>query len=481
MQQATGLQRIDIKPYSKPQRCMMVKTPDSVPSLAELSRASTEAEDVSRVLFQTPDDEKMEVLLGYSHSLSEEDKDPLFGSDISIASEGDNSIVNSDNESSYAGQRDMPSPLTPCVSNRREANDDPIETYCHTGFTLSPKELAGMFNIFNDSQKSDSLIDIYSPISTAADSGTDAVTEVTSNIDHSTISWERKIDSLERECSTLKEIIKSDSVKILQLKTEIENQHVQSESLSQNRPEPGASALKRERETLLKREAQHVESIKLLKQEIKNLREARTDATLNKELEQLRLENELLAAQIVENETELFAARSTAKELADENATMKQQLALQEKTNPAAVDKSLHDNEMAILKPSTEMLEAQIASLAAKIAEIEADRERRDRELEEENRQTHDDLESIKAMIQPSFSYEETPSKDSFVASVEDVNIHKFNDEVEVTLEGMLIARSSSPREDAVSTSDKDKAEELEDEPSGFCDCLSILSTKDKE
>ena len=137
----------------------MVKTPDSVPSLSELSRASTEAEDISRVLFQTPEHERMEVLLGYSHSLSgeEEDKDPLFGSDISIASEGNNSIVNSDNEDPYAGQRAMPSPLTPCVSNRRSANDEPIENYCHAGLNLSPMELAGMFNIFDDSQKSISL------------------------------------------------------------------------------------------------------------------------------------------------------------------------------------------------------------------------------------------------------------------------------------------------------------------------------------
>ena len=101
---------------------MMVTTPDSIPSLGEISRDSTDADDVSRVLFQTPEHEFTEVALGYSQSqfVGEDDKDSLFGSDISIATVGDNTLGYG-----RTGRFSLPSPLRPEFDD----NENPRRTH----------------------------------------------------------------------------------------------------------------------------------------------------------------------------------------------------------------------------------------------------------------------------------------------------------------------------------------------------------------
>jgi predicted RNase H-like nuclease (RuvC/YqgF family) len=96
---------------------------------------------------------------------------------------------------------------------------------------------------------------------------------ITSNVDHSTKSWERKVDSLVRECATLKEIIRADSKNILQLKADIA---LLRRADSKIVPEIEAHKseflrMKVERDTLLDRELQHVETIKILKEELNSL------------------------------------------------------------------------------------------------------------------------------------------------------------------------------------------------------------------
>lgn len=456
-------------------------TPDSVPSLSALSSASTDPGDVARVLFQTPEHEQNKETLKLSRSADE--KASLFGSDISVASsESDGTIVET-----YPTARasDFQPILMPTSSqNLVKENDQtsesiPVPATCHGALSMTPQDLAGMFNIFGIAPKpADDSPELLSPSSIAADSGvetdTDAVTEVTSNVDTSVISWDRRIDSLERECATLKDIIKSDSVRILQLRTELawlrgKGPAVDSPTKKQ------VDALKREKDTLLQRESLHLETIKLLKKELEEMAEAKNESpAISKELEQLRLQNELLASQIVENETELRA-------LETENSLLKEELANMRKQETVPIASSKDDSGS-----SRDELEAQVASLFAKISEIESDRERRDKALADESRQTHEELATIKTLIlepQPHIPEELHAERESDAAEQKAAN---DSDAVEVTLEGQIITTSSGSEEENsqpafTSKKEQNPKPDASQECGAFCDCFPSASSAEDE
>lgn len=301
-------------------------TPDSVPSLSALSSASDDPGDVKRILFQTPESEaNNEKALAYSRS--EDETDSLFGSDIiSDASEN--------NEKGFPGIGrgfDYITPLLMPTSSQNLAkqhadcaDNGTFQPTCHGALSISPQEIAGgMFGILGMNQKSgDTSQEAPSPSSMTTDFGTepsrtaefgaepDAVTEVTSNVDHSVISWDRRIDSLERECATLKDIIKSDSVRILKLRTELS-------AARGNGPGGDPSkykvveALRRENAALHSRESQHLETMSQLRGKIKELENTQNGSpVVTKEIEQLRLQNELLANQVRSGTTERIRVRA---------------------------------------------------------------------------------------------------------------------------------------------------------------------------
>jgi predicted nuclease with TOPRIM domain len=330
----------------------MVKTPDSMPSLGEMSNDSTEVANVSRVLFQTPEREGTEVSIGGGryHVHGDTDYHSIFDSDSSIASESFDARADQ--------QHDDPGAHRPYLRHILESLPAECIELLHGSYVgegrLSPKELAAIYNIFDASQKHETRSQ------RSVDSGNDAVTEITSNIDQSTVTWERKIDSLERENVTLKEIIAADSATILRLKTELSRME------DEQRP-PDKNLATLEQETLRQQE----ETIKLLRQEIETLtKAAKVPNATSKELEQLRLENELLAAQIVENEAEVVETRRSIKQLAVENVELKLELSKQKSgTNNA-------ETPVAGISPQSDrsldyLLITQVASLTARISDIE--------------------------------------------------------------------------------------------------------------
>lgn len=198
---------------------------------------------------------------------------------------------------------------------------------------------------------SDGLIWQDSPYSFTADSGVE--TTVTSNIDVAgTKSWERKVDDLERACATLKEIIRSDSKVMLQLKMDIA--HLRQATNHNNLKHPPSIGLlaelhrvKAERDKFLDRELNYIETIAKLQEELSELQ---TTQVPLKDVEALRLENKVLLERITEHENEMNHWKSQLIFVAQENAYLKTQLF----EAKARVD-SINHTTLAIEKPTTRL------------------------------------------------------------------------------------------------------------------------------
>lgn len=459
-------------------------TPDSVPSLATLSSASPDDPGhVARALFQTPEKDYVEEASEYSRA-NEDETDSLFGSEISVASEGDDTVVEMV-EMERSGRAKTNEPILMPTSSQNLAKESdqaapkslPIPATCHSALSMSPQDLAGMFNIFGltPKQKPVDSPDMLSPSSIAADSGTetetDAVTEVTSNVDHSVISWDRRIDSLERECATLKDIIKADSVRILHLRTELASLRGTGPAVD-SPTQKQVEALKQEKDALVERESLHLETIKSLKHELNEMVKAKhTSLAIPKELEQLRLENALLASQIVENETAL-------RTLETENTELKEELAKQQTAAPTAnINRPEAENDGG--GASRDALQAKVASLFAKIAEIESEQERRDKAMADDTRQTHEELARIQTLILEPEHH--SPEKQAVESEPEVQKVFEAN-EVEVTIDGEIITNSSFlETEPTASTSQKQQPDASGECGGAFCDCLPSASLVDEE
>ena len=457
---------------------MNILTPDSIPSLSALSSASDDPGDVKRALFQTPESSSKTKTSPFDHieGSKPESIESVFISDD--ASTGVNSGCAYDSPSEW-----------PLISRNRFY----LPT-CQGALMMSPQELAGgvlsMFMVDRDSENA-TLEATVSPSSTAADSGTepsstddfdaerlrsldlgestltssgaepDALTEVTSNVDHTVINWDRRIETLERECATLKDIIRSDSVRILQLRTKLEACRGQKGSSPKQRV---LELLKREKAALLARESEHLETIADLRAKITELGNIQKNCdTMSNEIQVLRIQHELLANQIITNEAELNA-------LSTENGELREQLA-KEAQNPNH-QKSIEDDS------SRDKLQDQLSAVIARITEIEKERDRRDKVIEEDNRQIHEELATI-AINQP---ISPNPSEgqawnEEMVTNVELCG----GDDVEVTLEGQIITTNSmlDDKENHPRVPDmKALADEGDDD---YCGCLQSLSLSSQD
>jgi hypothetical protein len=487
-------------------------TPDSVPSLAEVSRASSDVDGISRNLFQTPEPRADRNMYSLEYNESQ-----IFGSGITIASDANNCSSTPSavlKKSPFVESQLFPTPLKKDVCKH---NDNGMYTYCHGGLPMSTKDLTGIFNIFADKQES-GMNEKPSPglISTA-----DAETEVTCNLDYSaysSVNLERKIESLEHECATLKEIIKTDSATILQLKAEVARREtpVQDQSsTSMISALPGFSALKQERDVLFDRELKHVEMIAKLKQEISSLKEMQECAsqTLIFELEKCRLQNELLASQIVENEVETRGLKLWALNLENENKILRQAFSDHDEKTPGKgeslsgrglenthIFRGNNDEEPREEEKGPEFttngsdgmeaLEAQIEFLAAKIEKIENDSHRREKEIEMEQKKTHNDLASIKAIFLPTETIDHRQDGLERICVTEAIdevevqsNLSDYEGQselgdlgVEVTIDGNIIAGSSIIHQITRKQTHIDKVQDNKTYCDFFCNCFRSKS-----
>ena len=290
-------------------------SPDSVPSLSATTTSSTFTDQVVRELFPIPREAMSgNKLYASGDSLhAEVDRESLFGSDISVASEGTYVSSSDDDRMIHPEQNDNRDDDSP-----EDGSQVKMFPGCHGAISLPPNFPSTMFNIFDSSHKKGA----YDDAKSAANSVNDAATEVASNIDHSILLWERKIDSLEREIATLKGIIKSDSVTILNLKTAL-SEYQEKECL----PSDGFIS-EQGSELSVQQFKEYEETIQQLHDEIEVLtKKEGDDDKLNIEA-QLQLQNEIFASQIIESESEIRKSQDIISQIAEDNVKLSMELSV---------------------------------------------------------------------------------------------------------------------------------------------------------
>jgi hypothetical protein len=178
--------------------------------------------------------------------------------------------------------------------------------------------------------------------------------------------------SLEHECVALKEILRVDSENILKLKGEQEKLRAadSEHKIDIRLLKLELDAAKREKELQQERESQHLETIKILKDEVDSLTKEGS-VWSRKKIEQMRLENELFASQIIENEVETKEIRSSLELLLVENEEIRSDLAsvrweqgVQCKTASDQVE------EVGTIFPKTDLAK-QVESLELRLKDME--------------------------------------------------------------------------------------------------------------
>lgn len=338
-----------------------VTTPDTLPTIAEVSPDDS-TEDISRVLFRSTDEEES-GLVDFAHLPEEVDRNSIIASDttVPVSSQTGSSGVDGDTESTTEGGSISTSPF--------QAETDPVEDVplghaCHGAFNISPKQLADIFALFDEERKQAfaSKSDDSSSPDTVSSGDSDKSTKKQKKTKTLSSSWTGKlpsteklagmlpkfdgartlwpvkssgesmaadakttvvsnkakpyddaprIGSLEQECATLKQIIRSDSATILRLKTAIDTLRVDAAKnvLYLKQLQSELVKVNREKEMLNERETQHLETIKALKKELDEAT-ASNPKDAHQELEQLQIENELFATQIIDNEVRKPAPES---------------------------------------------------------------------------------------------------------------------------------------------------------------------------
>jgi hypothetical protein len=331
------------------------QSPDSLPSLSATTVTSSSYTDqVVRDLFpeiQDDDDDKFIERYRIGESLRIEiDKESSYGSDISVASEGTYLSIDNDNPNRIEQQKyqDGDSP--------KKRSEVKIYPGCHGAIHLPPSFASTMFHMFDSSNKRNVPDDAQS----TANSVHDAATEVVSNIDHSTLQWERKIDSLEREIATLKGIIKSDSVIILSLKTAL-SEYQEREILSNHDMVPEQDVC----DLSTQQFKEYEETIQHLHDEIEVLT-TKEDRENDCHEAQLQLQNELFASQIIETETEIRETREAMCQMVEENAKLSMELLEMR----AQAGQEEGEKEMEIIESKINLQE-EILTIKKKINEME--------------------------------------------------------------------------------------------------------------
>jgi chromosome segregation ATPase len=320
----------------------------------------------------------------------------------------------------------------------------------------------------------------------------DAKTEVTSNTAPSNLQRMPQLQSLQRECEALKQIIRSDSSKMFELRADLETLRGQvSQHLAQIRLlKSELDAVKRQRDAQRERESQHKESIKVLKAEIDQLTQAGWNVVSRQEMEQMRIEHELLAAQIIETEYELSQMQSFVEVTDAENRRLR---------SLGLVQPNELRNETAVRpkkEPSHGDLTEIVLALEARLSAVEHERERSKEDFEEVLRQRTKEMASLEDEILEDPTPEEQPWKlemsmshdeehsctetltdQNYTPAVADGGAENHGEEIECTLNGPIVGGQSKPPNDS-----NERATNTGgtcDAWSGLCDCFSPASSEE--
>jgi hypothetical protein len=208
----------------------------------------------------------------------------------------------------------------------------------------------------------------------------------------------------------------------------------------------------KERDLLKERESQHVESLKILKQEVNSLTLAKvtSPADFSTELEHLRVENELFAAQIVESEVEMREIRTLLECLDAENSQMRKDL---EAVRGKVVEDKLCQKSRLEPESTCESwsLASQVEILEARLQHLERLSESMNRTLEEERRLRQEETGGLKLLL-----HQTREMTESALSSCEGI---------EVTMGGVA-ADVENSHEERRGPTEKERTSLI-----GICDC----------
>ena len=283
------------------------------------------------------------------------------------------------------------SPLTTPDNSSREKgrlDDVPIESSCPGGLNLSPKQLGDLFSLFEETRREWPAA-FRSAADTSPANMSDTSTAVTGNL--STEAHTTGLEtSLQQENETLKEVISFDSRSLMKLKSEVGSlQDISARQLQTIKDlQNQLDTVGRERDTFKDRDSVHQDTINILKEEVDSLtqRGARPSPEILNEMEQLKIENELFASQIIENEAEMKEMRSLLEFMDKENEQLRQDL---EALQKAAREKAAESGDIAF----------QLKMLARRISDIERDQDIVRQSQEHDAQMRREELMSIKQMI----------------------------------------------------------------------------------
>jgi hypothetical protein len=381
-------------------------SPDSIPSLAE---SSVDTHDIAKVLFHTPTrDSKLtpdhpltKFFSPVSHNSDEsEGKGPRYGCDnvasldlaINTASllseEFKRRTSRRVDVGSISCERDnaTPSPLrgNSNVNNLRNCSDS------------AEAHLASLVSMFDAMPQKPSLWANRAQVRSVPKAPLDADETLCDNasaIEKKVLTyggWQAKTESLERECVALKEIMRVDSTNILKLKSSMERlndiskQHLAEIEVLRARlcsTQRQLELSERDRDDKDQREVVYEDAIEILKNEINRLVNENVEASDPKETKRLQFENELFAAQIIQNEEEVTKLWTT---LAMREAEIEELMLQLEDTK---IESSLLDELLALesgngareLKgepgSGARELKGTVDSLIVKLAKAEEDRQ----------------------------------------------------------------------------------------------------------
>jgi hypothetical protein len=344
-------------------------SPESVPSVAEISQASSNDTDyVSRVLFQNQESESIvvEEVVENMQKLEEReeqgDHGQVYGSDISITS-SEMTVVASWNLSPTTEDKNKSSQEEAAAAAAADEPpimlvEDPEEDApsCNGALNLTPRQLAEMFLVFEGARKiwptrkteENVKEDVQETIEPALTTNKppDGPSAPTSPREDN---WRPRAETLEKECAALKNIIRVDSSNLLKLRRAMEAQReldfqkdVKIDEMERDvqMTMERLEAMKREGDVQRERESELMETIRILKdevdkltqsREVHNIASSRPEAEHSEyldlsDIQNQRQKNQLFASQIVENELALGEQRSALETKTAENWGLRREI-----------------------------------------------------------------------------------------------------------------------------------------------------------
>ena len=309
-------------------------SPDTIPSLTESSLAESPQDHVSRKLFQSEDKESIWEEMVKVSKISE--KNAFHDEECSVF-DAPRSVVSLDLavESPLARGVDIDEKIALKRSIRSqsehflkctESAEDATSVF---GSVPPRKPLVNLFSMFDSNQRPQiwpSTKPMCGSTRTCFEEcgqSNNSEDDITFKLDNTTSvttatgphwleeKWRKKAIFVERECVALKELVQIDAERISRLKEALkglnENEkqrklEMATVTLELKKARKYIEVLSKEHEEFAEREAQHLETIKHLKKEINELTENRNVPYDEKMIESLKFENDLFAAQMVENE-----------------------------------------------------------------------------------------------------------------------------------------------------------------------------------